>query len=221
MKKMKDGRWKMEGASRPSRSGFTLTEVVLSVAIVAVAAVGMMTAFPTGLKAGRDARDDTVLAMIAEDVFARMRGQPFNRTLVPYVSGRTPAFQAVDLTKRAPVKYVPGAHGTYGWTGVNNAFHYSIDGRPANEISQPSSLGCAPQPDDPYRPDEGYYCLRVFIITNPYANYDNPDPSLLADYANNNLAKVILDFSWPARSPITPTDHRKHKQFVTYLTNLR
>jgi prepilin-type N-terminal cleavage/methylation domain-containing protein len=199
------------------RGGFSLTEVVLAVAIVAVACVGVMTAFPTGLKAGRDARDDSMIAMIAQDVFARLRGGPYDPCRLPYTSGTAPLFQSVRL----PLRY-PGNQGSWGYPGPNNAFHYALDGRPANESSNPSRLGCAPRPEDSYAPDEGYYCMRVFVITNPYANsgYETV-PSSLAEYGNNNLTKVILDFSWPARSPLTPTDHRKHKLFVTYIANLR
>ncbi len=200
-----------------SRSGFSLTEVVLSVAIVAVSVVGIMAAFPTGLKAGRDARDDSMIAMIAQDVFARLRGGPYDPCKLPYTSGTAPLFQSVRL----PSCY-PGKQGAWGFPWPNNAFHYALDGRPANESSNPSRLGCAPRPEDPYAPDEGYYCMRVFVITNPYGNYGcKTDLFSLAEYGNNNLTKVILEFSWPARSPITPTSHRKYKKFVTYIANMR
>jgi hypothetical protein len=181
----------------------------LSIAIVAVAVVGVMTAFPVGMRSAREARDDTVLTMIAADVFARLRSQPFTSCWVP----RRPSFWRGSLGG-----YPGGAWVTWSEQQI---FYYSIDGRPANEVSQPSNLGAPPDRDDPYKPDEGYYGLRIMFISNPYGNTGGGGgPASELTYMGNNVAKVYLDFSWPARNSISP-DRRTHKVFMGLIGNLQ
>ena len=192
-----------------SLSAFTLTEVVLSIAIVAVAVVGVMTAFPVGMRAGREARDDTVLAMIAQDVFARIRSQPFTSCWVQ----RMGSFWRGSL----------GGYPNGAWVTWNEQqiFYYSADGRPANESSKPSNIGEPPDKDDPYKPDEGYYGLRIMFVSNPYGNYGGSGgPASQLQSFGNNVTKVYLDFSYPARNSIAP-DRRNHKVFMTLVGNMQ
>lgn len=218
MNRMEDGEWKMKtpagGASRiphsarRRRGGFSLTEVVLAVAIVAIAAVGVMTAFPTAVMASRDAQDENMMALIAADIFAQMRAAPYGGTAapkVPYVTSPTggPAFAKWDFRN-----YRTGAG-----VGVNNFFYYSRNGRPANEVSDPSKLGCPPNREDPYKPDEGYFGVRVIIYSDAY-NTHIPTSS-------TNLVRAIISFSWPARAEWSSTiNRRKTKQFVTHIADL-
>lgn len=58
------------------RAGFTLTEIILAIAIIATAMVAVLGLLPAGLNASRDAADSTVVASILEDLNDRLKGQP-------------------------------------------------------------------------------------------------------------------------------------------------
>jgi len=61
---------------RTARAGFTLTEVVLALGIIAIAFVGVLGLLPAGLQASRQAADSTVVGAVLEDVHNRLQGQP-------------------------------------------------------------------------------------------------------------------------------------------------
>jgi uncharacterized protein (TIGR02598 family) len=63
-------------SSRTPSAGFTLTEIVISVAIVATAFVAIVGLLPAGLDASRRATNSTVTAAILEDLNHRLKGQP-------------------------------------------------------------------------------------------------------------------------------------------------
>jgi prepilin-type N-terminal cleavage/methylation domain-containing protein len=211
MKTMDTEKWKIVGAWKPAirnRRGFSLTEVVLSVAIVAIAAVGVMTAFPTAIMASRESQDENTMALIAQDIFAQLRAAPFTASVpkIPYVSSPQggPQYARWNLGN-----YRGGAG-----VGVNNFFYYSRNGRPANEISNSSKLGCPPAPEDPYKSDEGYFGVRVVIYSDPYNTH--------LPTTFTNLARVICNISYPARAEWSSTiNRRKVKQFVTHIADLR
>jgi len=217
MKKMDTEKWNADGAWKPAirnpqpatrrRRGFSLTEVVLSVAIVAIAAVGVMTAFPTAIMASRESQDENTMALIAQDVFAQLRAASFtgNVPKIPYVTSPQggPQFARWNL----------GNYRNGAWVGLNNLFYYSRNGRPANEISNPSKLGCPPAPEDPYRADEGYFGVRVIVFSDPYNTH--------LPTTFTNLARVICDISYPARAEWSSSiNRRKVKQFVTHIAKL-
>ena len=60
---------------RTNRAGFTLTEIVLALAIIATAFIAVLGLIPAGLNQSRQAADSTVVAAILEDVNNRLQGQ--------------------------------------------------------------------------------------------------------------------------------------------------
>jgi uncharacterized protein (TIGR02598 family) len=73
---------------RTHRAGFTLTEIVLSLAVISIAFVGLLGLLPAGLDASRQATDSAVVAAILEDLHNRLQGQP----LKTGTAGFSPAF---------------------------------------------------------------------------------------------------------------------------------
>lgn len=193
-----------------SSSGFSLVEVMLAIGIVAFAVVGVLTAFPVGIEAARDSRDENTAALIADDVFTRLRSQPFGST---------------HILVEAPWKSRPyGLRQDYtGWTALNNMFHYTRDGRPANADSTPDGKA----PIASYKGDEGYFGVRIYVNNDPFFSGNNNDP--LSGYYQpkrddesvvhlTGLACVIVEVSWPAR---TPYNNRKFKrQFDSAVADL-
>lgn len=59
--------------TRSTASGFSLVEVVLAMAVVAVGLITIIGLFPQGLTSARRAMDDSLCAMIAQDVIAERR----------------------------------------------------------------------------------------------------------------------------------------------------
>ncbi len=190
------------------RAGFSLTEVVLAIAIVSLAVVGVMTAFPIGMTASRDTRDENVLSLIAEDIFAQIRAQPFDRVQLPEAGGMSSPVNFGDAA-------APG--GRVYETSINTMPYYTADGRISRSAS--GAIGYPPGNEDPYRADEGYYGVKITVVNNPY--YGIPGGAGTYPIAQlPTLAKVVLDISWPARTPLTPEDRRNHSVFVTYVANL-
>jgi uncharacterized protein (TIGR02598 family) len=60
---------------RTPSAGFTLTEIVISVAVVATAFVAIVGLLPSGLDASRRATNSTVTAAILEDLNSRVKGE--------------------------------------------------------------------------------------------------------------------------------------------------
>ncbi len=73
---------------RTHRAGFTLTEIVLALAVIATAFIAVLGLLPTGLDASRQAADSTIVATILEDVHNRLLGQPLKTGEADF----TPAF---------------------------------------------------------------------------------------------------------------------------------
>ncbi|HET6409009.1 MAG TPA: prepilin-type N-terminal cleavage/methylation domain-containing protein [Chthoniobacteraceae bacterium] len=70
------------------RSGFSLTEIVFAIAIIATAMIAVLGLLPVGLNASREAADSTVVATVLEDLSNRIKGQPLRRGPVTF----SPAF---------------------------------------------------------------------------------------------------------------------------------
>ena len=60
---------------RTNRAGFSLTEIVLALAIIATAFIAVLGLLPAGLNQSRQAADSTIVAAILEDVNNRLQGQ--------------------------------------------------------------------------------------------------------------------------------------------------
>src|ERR1017187_7839345 len=57
--------------------GFTLVEVMLSLAIVSIGLIAILGLLPTGLRSARDAADNTISATVIQDVFSTIRTNQF------------------------------------------------------------------------------------------------------------------------------------------------
>lgn len=188
---------------------------MLSIGIVAFAVVGVLTAFPVGIEAARDSRDETTAALIADNVLTKLRSQNFG--------GSSSAGGSVFIMPEAPPRRInDGLKRDYGWTAVANMYYYARDGRPANADS--SADGRAPTGS--YKGDEGYFGVRIYVNNDPHF-YNDQDPHKncylkIRDDKSviylTDLACVIVEVSWPARMPY---DNRKFKRnFDTCIANL-
>jgi uncharacterized protein (TIGR02598 family) len=75
--------------ARPGRSAaFTLVEIVLVLAVIATALIALIGVLPVGMNASRQAADQTVVALIYEDVHNRLQSEK----LVAGVASFSPAF---------------------------------------------------------------------------------------------------------------------------------
>jgi uncharacterized protein (TIGR02598 family) len=63
-----------------ARSAFSLVEVAVAVAVIAIGLLVILGMFPQGLQASRNAADNTLSAMIAQDIFNDVRAQSVNPT---------------------------------------------------------------------------------------------------------------------------------------------
>jgi uncharacterized protein (TIGR02598 family) len=70
------------------RAGFTLTEIVLAIAIIATAMIAVLGLIPAGLNASRDAADSTIVATVLADVNNRLKGHPLRGGIASF----SPAF---------------------------------------------------------------------------------------------------------------------------------
>jgi uncharacterized protein (TIGR02598 family) len=69
-------------------SAFTLTEIVIALAVIATAFVGILGLLPAGLDASRQAVNSTVVGVILEDVHNRLQNRPLKTGAVDF----SPAF---------------------------------------------------------------------------------------------------------------------------------
>jgi uncharacterized protein (TIGR02598 family) len=187
-----------------SSRGFSLVEVMIAIGIVAFAVVGILTAFPVGIKAGQDARDENTAAFIADNVFAQIRSQPFSTAganlnlKVP----QSPTYYTLNL----------GNNSSYsGNSQIDSGFYYfDVNGAPANAASGGAQgskiLGSG------YKGDQAYFAVRIYRIhVNPYYVPATPgqnvttDPTMGYDPVYNDymtsLAYVGIEVSWPAQVP--------------------
>lgn len=81
------------------KNGFTLIEVVFSMAVLLIGLVGVLSLFPVGLVASKKAGDYTTAALVAEQVIANIRSAGYSvYTAGTYASGSQgpPGFIDVD-----------------------------------------------------------------------------------------------------------------------------
>jgi uncharacterized protein (TIGR02598 family) len=64
-----------------AQAGFSLIEIMLALAVVAIGLIAVIGLIPRGVQASRDAADNTLAATIALDVFNSIRSQPFNNVI--------------------------------------------------------------------------------------------------------------------------------------------
>jgi uncharacterized protein (TIGR02598 family) len=72
--------------SRPTNcsttSGFSLVEVALAVAVIAIGLIAILGLFPQGLHSARNAADNTLAATIAQDLFSQLRSSAFDNVSI-------------------------------------------------------------------------------------------------------------------------------------------
>ncbi len=66
-------------SSRSRRSAFTLTEIVLALAIIATVMVAVIGILPVGMDSSRQAASQTAVALILEDLHNRLRKEPLQQ----------------------------------------------------------------------------------------------------------------------------------------------
>jgi uncharacterized protein (TIGR02598 family) len=95
----------MNRHARPS--AFTLTEIVLALAIIATVFVAVLGLLPAGLDASRQAANSTVVSTVLENLHQRLQNQPLKKGPVPfspaYFDDRgvfIPADDATQVAKR-------------------------------------------------------------------------------------------------------------------------
>ena len=217
-----------------STSGFSLVEVMISIGIVAFAVVGILTAFPVGIEAARDARDENTAAFIADDIFTRLRAQPFSTLKGPKSGG---FFTYSMSVYNGQWSYNPPA----GSNPSDQLFYYTVDGMPANAASGGmGTWGTQPTAGAAYKSDEGYFGARVYVNVAPYykcagsnnSAYNGTMPKDVSigqstgwaggNWGNNlmSLADVIVEISWPARQPYNNRVGGHVRSFHSAIVNL-
>src|SRR5579862_5115875 len=72
------------------KSGFSLVEIMLALAVIAVGLIAVIGLIPRGIQASRDAADSTIIATIVHDTFNNLRLE---------ATQTTSTFPPADLTK--------------------------------------------------------------------------------------------------------------------------
>ena len=201
-----------------STSGFSLVEVMISIGIVAFAVVGILTAFPVGIEAARDARDENTAALIADNIFTSMRSQAWT----------TPAGAANLKVPRMPTPTTinPGSYDNSWFGGAGptypNMIYFARDGQPSYSVTMSKAVGSGPSAGDAFKPDEGYFGVQIYINRDPFGPGNNnpphsntkPDESVKYwDYAT-----VSVEVSWPARQ--LRNNRKLVRQFGSAIANL-
>jgi type II secretory pathway pseudopilin PulG len=73
---------KAESRRLKASAAFSLVEVTLALAIIAVALVAIIGLLPQGVQSSRNTADNTMAATILQDAFSQCRSQPFNNILM-------------------------------------------------------------------------------------------------------------------------------------------
>jgi uncharacterized protein (TIGR02598 family) len=63
------------------RAGFSLVEVTMAMAIMAIGLIAILGLIPQGVKSSRDAADNTTVATIVHDIFSTIRSAPVYTTV--------------------------------------------------------------------------------------------------------------------------------------------
>lgn len=82
-------------------AGFSLVEVTLAVAIIALGLLAVLGLLPQGLNSARTAADNTLVATIVQDVFSMLRSADFTSATLTNLNPSSPPFAPIgpyDLT---------------------------------------------------------------------------------------------------------------------------
>lgn len=121
----------MHAPERQSRSfGFSLVEIVLALAVIAFALVGIMGMFPVAMRSAQESQRETRATFIAQQIFSDLRsGTATNRFVI-------------STTNQPPG---PGDLVTVGLnTNGTNFVGFGADGRPVRTITSGDFSGGTP-----------------------------------------------------------------------------
>jgi prepilin-type N-terminal cleavage/methylation domain-containing protein len=105
------------------KEGFTLIEVMLALAIVSVGIIAILGLLPVGLRAGRDAADNTLSATVVQDTFSGLRTNAFHSAILCDTC-ITPQDLSTYDTTTTPSLRVSNAYDQAGFsTGWTNAYY--------------------------------------------------------------------------------------------------
>lgn len=65
-----------------NRSGFTLVEVTLAIAVALIGIVGVLALLPQGMQSARSAVDSTISATLVQDIFSQLHIAPYNDIVI-------------------------------------------------------------------------------------------------------------------------------------------
>jgi prepilin-type N-terminal cleavage/methylation domain-containing protein len=128
--------------------GFSLVEVVLALAVVAVGLITIIGLFPQGLSSARRAMDDSFCAMVAQDVIAQRRvliqsggatiGGP---TVTEWYTGEgTNTTDATIAMYKCEVRSIPLTVGLLEQTEVRVYWPWYRSATPANTQTQNTNI---------------------------------------------------------------------------------
>lgn len=116
----------MKAMTRSKRAGFSLTEVVLALGVIAIAIVAILGIVPLGLSTGRGAQDETRAAQIAQAIISSVASQTqtqFGNIQIPLDDGSaTP----LDLRTSSTTTIYAGNDGKLSETATGAVYAITI-----------------------------------------------------------------------------------------------
>lgn len=91
---------------RRNRSGFTLIEVTLAIAVALIGIVGVLAILPQGMQSARSAADNTITATVVENIFSQLRTGNFQQGggTVICTDPTCSSYVQINLGKDSPVE---------------------------------------------------------------------------------------------------------------------
>ncbi len=108
------------------RRGFTLVEVMLALAIVSIGLIAILGLLPTGLRAARDAGDNTLSATIVQDTFTGLRTNAFHSAMLCDTCTITPQDLGTYDTIANPAKRVFNYYDSDGFSTPQATAYYKV-----------------------------------------------------------------------------------------------
>lgn len=136
---MKHSRVKARGRTQ---AGFSLIEIMLALAIIAIGLIAIIGLIPQGVQASRGAADNTLSATVAHDVFNTIRSKPF---------------ATVDLTSLGFTNAILTPFTILGTPGI-----YNLQNAGAG-VAYYDQKGYTP----PATPQDNYYAVCVTFTPQP------------------------------------------------------
>ena len=163
-----------------NRHGFNLIEVVLALAVLSFALVGIISLFPLALNTAKDSKNETRVTLIAQTLLAELTTgggstRTFCANLAAASSGNLNTLTSTSST---------GLDLTRSGVGDIHYLTYDMDGNPTGEIN--SSLYNSGSPGN----------IFIGLLRAVYSSTPNP------------LTTVSIQIEWPASA--TPANRKKH-----------